>query len=558
MISVPMPAKRGTRVEVFAAFTISAILIVAFGQWLDNSIILTSNGLWKSTTVTAWKTDWRTASLDPSNYIYYPLMAAFCRLLDLLGVHAGQAWRQMVVVNGLFAGVSVAALYWMVRTLTGRREIAMFAALFQIGCGYFLGLAVCSEDILPSFTLLFVAMVTAAVRFGAPTARQVMFASVFFTLGWLGEWRLIFPLLPPLVLALALSEGSLVRRAARIGLFLVVMIAVASITAIVWQGHLGSTDLQGVLWTGKGVDTGWAGFSLDKLVTIAGGMGEYWLGGRNMPVAHLAGSAGIEWSLAFVAELVLLVLGILYFWRRRGDHAMRAVAIVFLGAFGAGEVMNAYSQPGDPQMQINVMPWLIVVAALLVADLTARYGRVLLLPALMIVSLSLAHNLSVLGQSQGQDSLAVSNLDALAAISNPDSTVYVFTGFEGIVTWLFIAWDPHWEGVCEVGPSPQPGRKFKWAALFGPLVHHPNQSEAEYLADVQSEIECAFDKGYKVIAAPVYGFSPAQLADWMTPLGKKSFAPGLLDLLHSYSGAPAGKPVNGETYYELKRTQLPR
>ncbi|MBV8392178.1 MAG: hypothetical protein JOY81_03250, partial [Alphaproteobacteria bacterium] len=52
---------------------------------------------------------------------------------------------------------------------------------------------------------------------------------------------------------------------------------------------------------------------------------------------------------------------------------------------------------------------------------------------------------------------------------------------------------------------------------------------------------------------PVYGFTDAALADWMTPLGKKAFAPGLLALLHSYPGKPAGQPIEGGTYYELKR-----
>ena len=47
-------------------------------------------------------------------------------------------------------------------------------------------------------------------------------------------------------------------------------------------------------------------------------------------------------------------------WPRRHEPRLRAVAIVFLGTLGAGQVLNLYAQPQDPQMQINVMPWLTV------------------------------------------------------------------------------------------------------------------------------------------------------------------------------------------------------
>lgn len=546
------PATSGW-IDIVAVGMIAAAAIIAFGQWLDNAELLTSNGLWKSTSVTEWKTDWRTGPLDHSNYLYYPIMAALCRLLDLVGIHAGQAWRQMAVVNGAFAGLAVGSLYWMVRRLTGRRDVAAVAAFFQLGCAYFLGLAVCNEDILPSFTLLFVSMTMAAMWFGQPTARQVACTSLFFTLGWLIEWRLMFPTLPPMLLALALSRGSIKRRLALIVLFLAVLVALAWISVIVWAGHRFSTDLPGVLWTGKGVDTGWAGFSIDKLVLVAAGMGEYWLGGKNMPTPpSLMTTTGVEWALAFVVEVVVLAIGLLFFWRRRHDPMARTVAIVFLGTLGAGQVMNAYSQPGDPQMQINVMSWFTVIVSLLVADLVRRHGPPILIAATAVAGFSIAYNSDAFSTKRGYDSNAMANVDALEKISDPASTVYVFTGFEGMTTWLFIAWDQHWEGVCDVGSSPMPSRKFKWAALFGPLVHHPTWTEAEYLASVRSEIDCAFDKGYRVIA-PVYGYSANALAEQMTSLGKKDFAPGLVDLLHSYRGKPAGPPIEGVTYYELKR-----
>jgi hypothetical protein len=549
-----MPANQGALRESFEAAAvglIAAIAVIWFGQWIDNAHLSTTNGLWKSVDVTKWKTDFSTARLDPSNYLYFPAMAALCRFLDLLGVHAGLAWRQIVIINSAFAGIAVAFVYWMVRRLLGRRDIAVFAALFHLAGGFFLSLAISTEDILPTYTLVLAAMAMAAVWFSAPTFAQVAAVSTFFTLGWLGEWRLMFPTLPPLLLALALSRGPLLRRAGLVLTFAGVMVGGALLAANRFEGHLGAVGLPDLLWTGKGIDSGWAGFSLEKLALIALGMGEYWLGGRNLTAAHLFTSTGAEWGVSFGLQLLLLAFGLLLFWRRRNDPTARTVAIVFLGTLGAGEFMNAYSQPSDPQMQINVMPWLTVVAALLVADLSVRHGRAVVLAAALLACLPLAYNVRQFSELRGRDGRAMAELQALEKISDPAATVYVFAGFEGVTTWLFVTWDPHWEGVCDVGPSPQPGRKFKWAALFGFLVHHPSWTQEEYLAAVKTEIDCAFDKGYRVIASPVWNSTEQALADQLTPLGKKTFAPALLALLHSYPGTPVGDPRYD--YYELRR-----
>ena len=52
-------------------------------------------------------------------------------------------------------------------------------------------------------------------------------SGVALTIGWLIEWRLIFPSLPAFVVALALSEGGWRRRAAMIGLLLASIVATA-------------------------------------------------------------------------------------------------------------------------------------------------------------------------------------------------------------------------------------------------------------------------------------------------------------------------------------------
>src|SRR5690348_14982220 len=79
--------------EVVAIGVLASLLLLCLMVWFDNVHINTTNGLWKSVNVNDWKADFRNAPLDPSNYLYFPAMAALCRLLDWLGVYTDQTWK---------------------------------------------------------------------------------------------------------------------------------------------------------------------------------------------------------------------------------------------------------------------------------------------------------------------------------------------------------------------------------------------------------------------------------------------------------------------------------
>jgi hypothetical protein len=128
---------------------------------------------------------------------------------------------------------------------------------------------------MPGYVLVLMAMLLAGLWFDRPTARRVMLVGVLFTLGWLVEWRLIFPTLPALVLALALADLPFKRRAGLIALLLVAVVATAGIVQQAWEGHAGAVGLHDLLWTGKGVDSGWGGLGWSKLWMMLAGVGGY-------------------------------------------------------------------------------------------------------------------------------------------------------------------------------------------------------------------------------------------------------------------------------------------
>ena len=183
-----------------------------------------------------------------------------------------------------------------------------------------------------------------------------------------------------------------------------------------------SSDLHDILWTGKGVTTGWAGLSTDKAWMMLSGIGNYFLivGGWVDPLSakHAAGPLVV----AVLLQAAIFVASVVVLWPQRADRRMRAIAVVFLGTLAAGQVLNLYSQPQDPQMQINVMPWLTVAWGLLLGALVSRSRATLALLALLSVA-PLAWNVGQLARFRGGDRAAVAAVAALEQRFPPASTV---------------------------------------------------------------------------------------------------------------------------------------
>jgi len=273
----------GLRFDLVAIFILSTTFLIALILWLDNAQGVTSNGIFKAMTIKRWMADWSNTHLDPSNYLYYPFMAVLCRLLDLIDVFPGDPRRQLTIINATSAALCLCIVYLLARRLTGSRAIAWAAAAFHLASAFFLNLGVINEDIMPSYTLMFASMALAAVWFVEPTMRRVALVSFVFTLGWMFEWRLMFPTLPAMLVALALSPGRPLERLGRILLFLAVMVGMAEVAILLWGPQNSNPGrVTELLWTGKGVAEGWAGFSAVKIGLLWAGMTQYLAGGANV------------------------------------------------------------------------------------------------------------------------------------------------------------------------------------------------------------------------------------------------------------------------------------
>jgi hypothetical protein len=541
--------------QLASAFVLSLLVLVGLIDWLQNVHIITSNGMYKSIQAEPWIADPAHARLDPSNYLYFPLYGALARVLDTLGILRSVPWKQFAYLNALWASLAVVFVYAFVHRVTGSAWAAMLAACFHLGCGFFLLLAVISEDIMPGYTLVLGAMVLAGLWFDHPGHRRVALVGALFTLGWLIEWRLMFPTLPALVLALALSAGRPARRLSLIGTLIASILAVSGIVQLLWEGHNGAMGLHDILWTGKGVTTGWAGLSSDKAWMMLSGIGNYFLivGGWLDPLSAKRAAWPLIASLLLQAAILMACLVVL--WPHRTDRRLRTIAIIFLGTLAAGQVLNFYAQPQDPQMQINVMPWLTVAWGLLLGALVERSRLTMVVLALLSLA-PLAWNVGQLARFRGGDVSAVAAVAALEQRFPPASTVFVYWGFEPIATWQYALWSRtwDWDGAVTIAPAPSADPKFKWIAIDAGAIRHPDWTAEQHAAAIKRDIDQALDRGYKVAISDVWNWSADELTGQLGALSAANRAAAIHKMLHdNYEAEPAfSDPIAG-SYYELRR-----
>src|SRR5262249_31271048 len=138
---------------------------------------------------------------------------------------------------------------------------------------------------MPSLALMMGAIALAVHVFRAITPWKIFWVAQLFALSWLFEWRMMFPAIPAFGLALLCVPGTWRDRAGRIGIFAVSGL----VPAILWENlvplitpEADYIPLLQILWTGKAVDSGYAGFTWNKVVFLFSGIHQYMNHGLNI------------------------------------------------------------------------------------------------------------------------------------------------------------------------------------------------------------------------------------------------------------------------------------
>jgi hypothetical protein len=529
-------------------------LLVALILWFDNAQgFLTGNGVFKTMELKPWIKDPASAPLYPSNYLFYPLYGAGCRMLDALGMLSGDPRRQLTILNAASAALCLCVVYRVARALGGNRALAWSTTLFHLACSFVLMLAITNEDIMPSSTVALAALALGAVWLAKPTPARVLAVSVLFSLGWLMEWRLIFPALPAFLAALWLAETTLVARLRSIALFLGGILATAATVAWLWRGHNGSVGPFDLIWTGKGVNSAWGGFTWAKVGYLWDGIAAYFLG---TAVTWLPVIGWDLWRvLALLAILAITGGAAVALWPQRHDPVVRTTVVLFGGTFVAGEVFNVYGQPHEAQMQVNVMPWLTLAWLFASQAATARWPRRALPVMSGLAAMLLAFNVWSLAPLRGLDSAWKAAFEQLERRADPARTVFVVHDFDWVMTYGSLHWGVEEPGVDRLGPPPQVLPKFKWIGFMGQLLRHADWTAEQQTADLRRQIDRALELGYDVLMVRLWNIDQAQLERESGMIADRRQLEALRTMLHrDYVGVPAFvDPVMG-AFDRLQRT----
>ena len=510
-----------------------AVLLIAIVLWFDNAQGgLTGNGVFKSLELKPWVVDPANAPLYPSNYLFYPLYGLLCRGLDGLGVFAGDPRRQMTILNALSCSLGLGVVYGLVYRLTGDRAVALLSALFHLASSFVMFLAVINEDIMPSYTVLLAALALGSLWLARPSVPRVLAVSVLFSLSWLMEWRLMFPSLPALVLALWLCEPRWLRKLGWSLLFGAGMVATAAVVAWAWQGHDNAVGPLELIWTGKAVRSVWAGFTWAKVGYLWDGMVAYLLGAGVAAIPGIPGWDIWRWTATAWMLAVAVIAGRML-WRHRADPQARALAAVFGGTFVAGEVFNLYSQPQDPQMQVNVMAGLTVAWALVLVASRDRWGLKALAALGGLSALLLAYNVWSLAPLRGLDSAWENAIRRMERESDPDRTVWLMHDFDWAMVYGSLHWGLSEPGTAALGPAPQKAPRFKWIGFTGNVLRHPEWSDGQLVDDLRAQIDRALDLGYAVLLLRLWDMELHQLETATGMVASRERLDALRKLLHN-------------------------
>ncbi len=471
---------------------------------IDNTNLGTTNGLWKAPGVSAWEHG-TGSPVDIGGILYADTYGHLARLIpDSLLQYGTPApdviFRKMAILNGIFAGLASGLVFVLAFRFTRSRVMSAVISLLHAGAGFILLNSINSEDIMPAYTFFLAATVFFFEYLHLGGAGWFALSALFVALATLFHWTVMAPALAAIGLVFALLLMK--RRAffwiggAWLLLFCVfvqflVLAALPRLLIPIWV----------VLYPAKANAGGWLGLFGEKFWYFLVGAGNYFSGANNM-TNYRAAFENSSILHSMILSWTLLGIGLaacVAAWARERVSSGRGLLAAFaIALFIAGEAGAVYSQPQDPQMQIQPMFAAIVGVILLAGQRSGGSGvlwrRSMAAVLAMTAAANGAWNIHLMEKGQGQDSAAMGAMKEQQRLFPSDKTVILCHGFEGWTTWQFvILWG---------------GNSKAWhrtvLELAWPFTLYRSISGADAAALMSQQIDATFAKGLRVVASPVW------------------------------------------------------
>jgi hypothetical protein len=546
----PLTTVRARWWELALVALAGSILLCSLIFYFDNVHRATTNGLWKSLDVVHWVDRSAERSIDPSNLLYYPVVGTLVR--GLPSGTFGTVWQRMAFVNAFLGAAVLTLIYAIAIRLFQSRRTALIACLSQMSMGFFLLLSTINEDIMPGY-VWFVAAIACAIVPRRPGPLAIVLTAQCAALAWLFHWSLMLPTIGSLVIGIAAGAGSVRQAAGRAAIFCAALVPLPVISAGVFD-----VPWFAAFWAGKGLETGYAGFSANKLILMWSALRESIAGGRNLSLLAtiLEPSHLVATGVTIAVGLVLFLVWCREGWRHRTDPTWRLAAGVLVSAFALGEGMNLYSQPQDPQMQLQPMTWFPFAVACLYALTRGRPGvapRLARASVPVALLLLLAGNVRVYASERHVDSEALANIAQLESIAPPERTMFLMNGSEGMATWLTVGW-----GLGIVWPNdehPTPSthqRRFNVIYVASEATVFPTRPASISAENIVRLVERALAEQWNVVANDVWAMSEDGWVDSFSAISSPEKPKAIYAALHErFTGTPLGAVPGWTSLYQI-------
>jgi hypothetical protein len=555
--SIPLPfGNNAQAVRRFGSLAVLAALLVAFFYvgftvTTDNTNVGTTNGLWKSPSVYLWEHGGK-ANLDSGGFFYFPVYGYLSRLIPDGWVQYGVAapvvtFRKMAILNGLFGGMASGLVFFLALRWSNSPVAACLVTLIHAGAGFVLLNSVNSEDIVPAYTFFLGASVCFFEFLFLKRIWLLIAAALLLALATLFHWTTTVPALAAFGSVLALlifkKRTGLLLGAAWFGLY-VCILQFAVLFAFRPAVHI---PIWQVLYPAKGANAGgWVGLRPEKFLFLIMGMGNYFTGASNS-ASYTTGLSGNSLKYVIVSWLLFLpalgaIVGALL--SKRVNPAMKYLAVFAFALLAAGEFGAFYSQPQDPQMQIQPMFAAIIGIILLACWWDPWPLRARTFAGLGVFAIALSNgalNVCLLRAGAGGDSRALKEVNQLEVLFPPSNTIIVCQGFESWTTWEFVV-------------------TFKGAS--DDFLAHSIQLASAFTGDrgisgeaaavkTEKQIDAAMARGFHVVANRLWNEPPGALADSITTVASTKDARVYEEVLRA-NYRPGQSWTTGEgTFVEL-------
>ena len=168
-------------------FIISLVYFLTEYFLINNTNLLSADGLWKSDKILSWLNGEEQGYMSSKNFLYYPLLAFLCNIIP----DSFYIFQKITLINCFFAAWCNVYIFYLVYLLTRQKDISILSVIIHSGIGYVLGETVTSQDIIPAYTFFIGSFYYLFKTINQPNNQNVFLLIFCFILCWLLHWTMM-------------------------------------------------------------------------------------------------------------------------------------------------------------------------------------------------------------------------------------------------------------------------------------------------------------------------------------------------------------------------------